>query len=146
MEDNILDHFDEFDENVRIIVLRYFHFESEAYLYAARLKEAEIPCFISNSNMGTALPLGSGTISLHVRENDLQLASQIIENLDEQKNGANTNDSFHDADLAEIQYQQKLHQGKHKPDWVVLSLIIVIILIVIRAYLRASGWLESWGI
>ena len=144
MEDSILDHFGEFDENIRIVVARYFHFESEAYLYAARLKEADIACFISNSNMGTALPLGAGTISLHVKENDLLLASQIIQDLDQQKTGEKGADTFRDADLGEIKYQQKLHQSKQKPDWVVLSLIIVIVLIVVRAYLRASGWAASW--
>lgn len=144
MEDKILDYFDEFDENIRIVVAKYFHFESEAYLYAARLKEADIPCFISNGNMGTALPLGSGAISLHVKESDLLAASKIIRGLDNRKAVERTEDSFHDADLADIQYQQQLHQGKNKPDWVIFSLILVIILIIIRAYLRASGWIDSW--
>lgn len=144
MEDKILDYFGAFDHNTRIVVAKYFQFESEAYLYAARLKEANIPCFISNSNMGTALPLGSGTISLHIRERDLQAASRIVKQLDARQVAEDSDYSFHDADLAEIRYQEKLHRKQNKPDWVIFSLLIIILLIIVRAYLRAAGWVNSW--
>ena len=95
MDQQILDYFEGFEENTRIVPLKYFFFESEAHLYAARLKEAGIPCFISNANIMTVLPLGGGGgIGLHIREADLPEASRIAARLDYQKNH-DTPELFH---------------------------------------------------
>jgi hypothetical protein len=148
MDQQILDYFGEFEESTRIVPLRYFFFESEAHLYAARLKEADIPCFISNANIMTALPLGGGGgIGLHIRESDLAEASRITARLDHLKKQDSSERSFHDADLDDIEYQRALHQpplaflARQGLYWLV---IVIALLVILRAFLRAAGIVESW--
>lgn len=148
MDQQILDYFGEFEENTRIVPLKYFFFESEARLYAARLKEAGIPCFISNANIMSVLPLGGGGgISLHIREADLPVASRIVARLDYQKENGSQNDTFHDADHDDIEYQRALHEpplairASQAWYWLVIGIILLVIL---RAFLRAAGVVESW--
>lgn len=144
MEQNILDYFGEFEENVKIVVLKYFYFESEARLYAARLKEAGITSFISNANIVTALPLGEGGIGLHIREADLEAALEIVQQLDSNKN-QDAEQSFHDADLAEIEYQRQLNQGNQaQSDRVYWLLGLLIALILLQIYLQSIGVLKPW--
>ena len=50
-----------------IVVVRYFYQESEAELYAIRLREEGIRAFVGNGASQSMLPLGPGWISLHVR-------------------------------------------------------------------------------
>ena len=42
MENTVLDFFEEYDENVKVVIVKSFYWESQAYLYAARLKEVGI--------------------------------------------------------------------------------------------------------
>ena len=147
MDGNILDYFDDeiFDDKVRIVAVKYFYFESEAHLYAARLREADIPFFISNANAITALPLGEGGIGLHVRDIDLAKASSIVAQLDNLQRGDEDDQSFHEADLEDIQYQEMLHRNNTR--WfngISLLILLLILLIVLRTYLRAAGIVESW--
>lgn len=147
MEDEILDYFEsEFDENTRIVAIKYFYFETEARLYAARLREASIASFISNTNVSTALALGEGGIGLHIKEADVQEASRIIAQLEAQKRAATTDrSSYHDIDLDEIQYMKKLDEDKVQKDkFLLYGIITIIILLVIRALLRGSAWVEIW--
>ena len=148
MDQQILDYFGEFEESTRIVPLKYFFFESEARLYAARLKEVGIPCFISNANIMSVLPLGGGGgIGLHIREADLTEASQIVARLDHQKENGSQGDSFHDADHDDIEYQRALHEppmafrANQAWYWLVIGIILLVIL---RAFLRAAGVVESW--
>ncbi|MCB0561661.1 MAG: DUF2007 domain-containing protein [Lewinellaceae bacterium] len=148
MDQQILDYFEGFEENTRIVPLKYFFFESEAHLYAARLKEAGIPCFISNANIMTVLPLGGGGgIGLHIREADLPEASRIAARLDYQKNHDNPDASFHDASHDDIEYQRALNappmQVGASPAWYWL-VVGIILLVILRAFLRAAGVVESW--
>lgn len=144
MELDVLDYFGEFEEDIKIVVLKYFYFESEARLYAARLKEAGINSFISNTNIVTALPLGEGGIGLHIRETDLSEALEIVQQLDLNKNQV-AEQSFHDADLAEIEYQKQLNKtDKHQSDRVYWILGLLISLILIQIYLRSIGVLKPW--
>lgn len=148
MDQQILDYFGEFEESTRIVPLKYFFFESEAHLYAARLKEAGIPCFISNANVMTALPLGGGGgIGLHIREADLAEASRIAARLDHLKRKEASELSFHDADLDDIEYQRALDQAplglRARQAWYWL-IIGIVLLVILRAFLRAAGIVESW--
>ena len=148
MDQQILDYFGEFEESTRIVPVKYFFFESEARLYAARLKEAGIPCFISNANVMAVLPLGGGGgIGLHIREADLADASRIVARLDHQKANGSRNDTFHDADLDDIEYQRALNEppmalkAGNAWYWLVIGIALLVIL---RAFLRAAGVVESW--
>ena len=67
MEKKALDYFgEESFYTGKIIAVKYFYFESRAYLYAARLRNEQINCFVSNTNAVTAFPLGDGGIGLHI--------------------------------------------------------------------------------
>ncbi|NRA51051.1 MAG: DUF2007 domain-containing protein [Phaeodactylibacter sp.] len=145
MEDQILDHFGTFDEGSQVVTVRNFLGVSEAHLYAARLREADIPHYISNANMTTALPLGGGgEVGLHVRAEDLEEASRIIARLDFQKQ---TEEDFRDADHDDIEYQRQLSKADASsalsPYWY-LALLLIAILVGLRAYLRASGAVPTW--
>ena len=109
MKDQILDYFgdskNQFEKNARIVRIRTFYFEWKARVYAARLKEANIPCFISNANAITALPMGgSGGIGLHIKETDTKAALKIIEELDHNMI-KEVEEDFREADLEEIEFQ-----------------------------------------
>lgn len=137
---------DEFDEHSRIITAKYFFAESEARLYAAYLREAGIPSYISNANIMTALPLGGGGgIGLHVREEDLVETSRIIARLDYQKDSEP--EPLGDAGLEDIQYLQALSTSsavKQAWSWWQWAVLFIASLLVLRAFLRAAGWVESW--
>jgi hypothetical protein len=149
MEERILDHFGEFEQGSRIVAAKHFFLESEAYLYAARLREAGIPHYISNANIMTAIPLGGGGgIGLHVRENDLAEASRIIARLDYQQS-RQLDEDYRNADEDEIEYLRDLHgaapeEQSPSSKYIYWGIIAVIVLLIIRAFLRAAGLVESW--
>lgn len=136
-----------FQPTDRIVVIKHFFSESEAHIYAARLKQADIPCFISNANIMTALPLGGGGgIGLHVREQDLSLAQRIVSQLDFQHN-ADYEENYRDADEAEIAYLKSLkEQREATSNWSLLLWLAFFFafLLILRAFLRAAGIVESW--
>jgi len=149
MENQILDYFGEFEENAQIVTVKYFPSEQEARLFAIGLRKAGIRYFVSNTNISTALPLGgigSNGVGLHVMEDDLAEASRIVASLERKLYGELPNQSFHDADLDEIAYQRALHQSANPRTFRLLfwGLIILILLLLLRAYLRASGLAPSW--
>jgi hypothetical protein len=131
--EDILDFFEDFEEDVKVVVAKYFYFHSQASLYSARLKEIGIKSFISNSNVSTAIPLGQGGIGLHVREEDLAEAIKVIKQLDQQSQ-EDGNYSYKDADQEEIEYLKQIHTTKQHQTWVfwlVLFLVLGIILVVL---------------
>ena len=149
MEDEILDYFEqEFDKDTRIIAVKYFYFEPEARLYAARLKEVGIPSFISNTNVSTALALGEGGIGLHIKEKDLIEASKLIAKLDaDKKKDWETTDSYKEVDLEEIRYLQAVTAAeKSRAHTLYIGVGIIIMLLILRALIRARGvgFLEVW--
>jgi len=149
MEERILDHFGAFEEGSRIVAVKHFFLESEAYLYAARLREAGIPHYISNANIMTAIPLGGGGgIGLNVRQKDLAEASRIIARLDYQQSRPPDED-YRNADEDEIEYLRDLHgeaseEQSQTSKYIYWGIITVIVLLIIRAFLRAAGLVESW--
>ncbi|NJL76831.1 MAG: DUF2007 domain-containing protein [Saprospiraceae bacterium] len=75
---------DYFEDATEVIVVRYFAFDSQAQLYAARLREAEIPYFLSNNLTGSMLPLsGYANIALHVKTQDLVQVHQLLTEMDD---------------------------------------------------------------
>lgn len=73
----ILDFFESEDEPT--IVLRYFYMDTEAQFAALQLRTSDIPCFISNGNAHTLLPVGQGWIGLHIRQRDLPAAVAALQ-------------------------------------------------------------------
>lgn len=130
MKNQILDYFgDSFDEGTKIVTVKYFYFESEARLNAARLKKEGINCFVSNTNAITAFPLAEGGIGLHVKEKDLERATEIVMEMHENKISEPDQD-FNEADLDEIEYQKALNEPPIKPQhYIFLAIIVLLILL-----------------
>ncbi len=143
MEDQILDSFDEFDEQTRIVVIKHFYFESQARLYAARLKEAGIKCVVSNATLQTMLPVEQGGIKLLVRETDYEAAGQIVREMDQLNNENTMEGSFHEIDQQGIAYLKSLDKEKKGNVWLQWLVVLILLLLLIRAFLRAGGWVES---
>ncbi len=141
MENEILDYFaDNEYYKGRIIAIKYFYFESQARLYAARLREAGIRCFVSNANTITAFPLGDGGIGLHIREKDSEEAIHIIRQMDK-NNLQDSNDfSFRDADEDDIQYFINVNEkNKYKLDPEYITIVVILLLVILSSFLRAMG-------
>jgi hypothetical protein len=141
MENEILDYFaDNEYYKGRIIAIKYFYFESQARLYAARLREAGIRCFVSNANTITAFPLGDGGIGLHIREKDSEEAIHIIRQMDK-NNLQDSNDfSFRDADEDDIQYFINVNEkNKNKLDPEYITIVVILLLVILSSFLRAMG-------
>ena len=148
MEDRILDYFGEFEQRYRnskkIITVKYFYYESQARLYAAKLRDEEIPCFISNANSITAFPLGGGGIGLHVMEDDSSMALHIIKEMDKANQRGHLDDDFYDADEEDIEYLKSLKTTNDLFKPALAFALILISLILVRAFLRANGAVSSW--
>ena len=133
MNDDVLDFFED-DPNVKVVVIKSFYWESKAYLYAARLKEAGIPSFISNSNINSVLHIDVGGIKLNVRAADAERAAEIVKVMDEAQK--DEDESFHDADHDDIQYEKEVAENKIEATedrgfspYVILFILIVLIFI-----------------
>ena len=138
-----LDYFGDFEENVRVITIRYFSFPPEASLYAARLREAGIRCFLSNTNSVTMLPLEQPGIGLHIREEDREGAQAILRDIDRQLREAPTA-SYHDADEEEIEYLRTLQEGEQGSNALLWIVVFIIGLLILRTISRAAGWAPSF--
>lgn len=125
----------------KIITVKYFYLESQAIIYASRLKELGIKTFISNTNTTTAFPIGNGGIGLHVREADRDLSLKIIKKLDRNNARDNHNLSFHDADHEDIAYQQALSQQKHIKEPILLLIFIILSLLLFKIFIQSKGLL-----
>lgn len=141
MEDEILDYFEgEGTYQGKIIAIKYFYFESQARLYAARLKEAEIPSFVSNTNTITAFPMGNGGIGLHIREIDHKKASSMIRELEKNEKYNQHDFEFHDADQEDIAYEKAMAQEeKRKFHPLVLFIFFIFLLLLLRTFMRGLG-------
>ena len=139
---NPLDYFEEFEEDVKVIAIRYFSFSSEASLYAAQLREAGIRCFISNANTVTMIPLEQPGIGLHIRAEDTEVASKVLKQIDQQMQATPIED-YHDADEEEIEYLKSVQEGAQGSNAVLWIVIIIIGLLIFRSISRAAGWAPS---
>ena len=144
MKDDILDHFDGYDEDIRIIPVKYFDQESEARIFGARLNQEGIPNYISNSNTTTALALGVGNIGLHIREQDLEAVLQIFKEIELEQKDYDAQITYHDASLEDIAYEKALNQPNIRFNWALALILILVVLLVIRIILRALGIVPSW--
>lgn len=141
MKEDLLDYFeDSFDARTRVVAVRHYAFESEARLYEVRLKNAGIPCFLSNANVNTAFPLGGGDIGLHVRHRDQSRADELLRAMEAQMNAEQ---DFRDADEDDIAFEKAVHESHLRQAktfwWIVGS---VVFLVVLYRLLRTTGALH----
>lgn len=137
MKNRILDYFGDFEdysENTKIVTVKYFYFEAEARLNAARLKKEGIKCFVSNTNTISVFPLGEGGIGLHVKEEDLNRATRIVMEMHENKITA-PEQNFHEADMDEIEYQKALNGLPLKPFHHILLVILLLLILLAGIFL-----------
>lgn len=137
--DQPLDYFDQFEENVRVVALRYFHFATEAEMYAAHLRDAGIRCFVSNVNSVTMLPVEQPGIGLHIRDEDRALALQVVQRVDRQLR-EEPQESYHDADHEDIAYLRSLRHDAPGSNGLLWLVAIIVGLLLFRALARAAGW------
>ncbi len=137
---DILDYSGQFGQEDKVIIIKYFAFESQAHIYAARLKEEGIPCFVSNTHVGTALPLGgSANVALHVKTHDAEVAQVLLDQMDYQQRTGEGQD-FREATLEDIEYEKSLGTRRDaKFWWWVVGITFITILLILRVYLRAAG-------
>ena len=139
MKEQILGFFgkfeDGFNKNVRIVLVKSFDDRIVASVYAARLKEEGIPCFISSSRITDVLPTGFSGMGLHVRETDVKMANRIIAKMDflSQKE---IEEDFREATLDDIEFQKALNQKNNKIDfWIIWILIFWTLFVLIVCYI-----------
>ena len=147
MSKPILDQFDDeeyrFDNDGKIITIKFFNFESIAQLYVARLHEIGIKSFLSNTNASTVLPLSEGSIGLNVKDKDVVEALKLIKTLDENALKEPTDISYRDADLEEILYEKSLTEKKNFLSKPLLALAIVIIFLLLLKNIFGGAILRS---
>ena len=150
MSKPILDQFDEeerFDNDSKIITIKFFNFESIAQLYVARLNEVGIKSFLSNTNASTILPLSEGSIGLSVKDKDVVEALKLIKTLDENAQNEATDISYKDADIEDILYEKAINEKRDFLSKPLLALVIVFILLVLLKMTFGGGILSPfwWG-
>lgn len=76
---DILDYFDELTrQNARTVAVKRYYFEYEAQIDAAALRDAGIPCFVSNALSSTNIPTSFPGIGLMVLEEDQVRAEALL--------------------------------------------------------------------
>jgi hypothetical protein len=114
----------------RMVAVRYFSHEPEARVYAARLKAAGIPCYLSSTYALTALPLTGNGIGLHVWESDLAEAYRVFVQVDRETRRRLAEQSFHDADHEEIEYQKRLNApASGLADRILWAIVLLLVLV-----------------
>lgn len=146
-EENTTDNFNEgFDNSTRIVTIKYFSFESEARIYAARLDEAGIKSFISNANTSTVIHLGQSSIGLHVKEEEAEQATLIIRKLDYKGAQPSLKEaSFHDADEEDIAFERSLNQKNTINPIIGIIVIIMVLIMLIAALISTNTIKQFWG-
>lgn len=143
-EENFEEHFD-YSDNIRVVTVKFFYFESQARLYAARLREAGIACFLSNINSSTIIALGEGGIGLNVKEADAVEALGIIRELDKFAKQEQVEQSFHDADKEDILYEKEIQKAKeNKWSPLTVAALLIVFLLLLHSFLLANGLVQSW--
>lgn len=118
----------------RIIIIKKVALESQALIYKAHLEEADVPCFLSNSNSNTVLPMFSSGVCIHVHESNKTTALEIMSKVDEMAQ-EETVFTHHDATHDDIIYEKEVSEGKFNMKPIVQALIGVIIIMLLVAYL-----------
>lgn len=119
-----------FKKDVKVILIKRFVFEAEAYLAESKLNSLGIKSFVSNSTMSSMMPFTDGGYLLHVAEKDKVAALEI---LNQMANAERPDESYHDADIGDIEYEKELteYEEKLEQSSAKQALLIVVIILII---------------
>ncbi len=112
------------------ILIKHFYQETEAHLYAAKLRESGIESFFSNANMNSMFTADFASIGLHVDQEDAVKAQQIIEGLDLQSASDDPNFSYEEASEEDILLEKGLLEARHQRSNRIFYFIAAAILLV----------------
>ena len=96
------------------VLIKHFHQEAKAHLYAAKLRESGIESFFSNANMNSMFTADFASMGLHVNQEDATEAQQIIEGLDLQSASDDPNFSFEEASEEDILLEKGLLEVRNQ--------------------------------
>lgn len=125
----------QYKEDVKVVILRRYEHLAKVNICAARLREAGIPCFISNANTSTILPFMEDGYVLHVNAEDTEAARAIVENLERQWREPQ-NDDYREADHDDIAYAKSVfetEQRMRRSDGRLLALLLIILALILVA-------------
>ncbi len=122
----------------QLTLVKHFYVESEAAVYVARLRESGIEAILQNGTAYGMLPVGEKGIRLYVPSSELELATDLIAEMD-QNQLRPIDESFHDADLEDILYQKALHEGSVSSKMMYVAIVMSIVLVLYVIYLSSSG-------
>ena len=125
-------------EHSRLIPIKQFYTEAEASVYAAKLQDSGVRSLLQNETAYTVLPVGEQGIRLFVLEDDVDLAQEIIYEMDTNML-SEPKESFHDADLQDIEYQKQLQASKSNNKLILFAIIITILLLAYSYYLGTNS-------
>lgn len=115
-------------------IVKHFYSEQIASIYLTQLQSAGIACFLSNTATSTLVPFAEGGISLHVIEDDIPRAMEIIQEV-EKRAREKVDEDFKDAELDDIQYEKEVNDYeeklKHNPRNFINILFIILFIILI---------------
>jgi hypothetical protein len=115
-------------------IVKHFYSEQIASIFLMQLQAEGIDCFLSNTATSTLVPFGEGGISLHVNDNDVLRAIEIITEV-EKRSLEKIDKDFKDADLDDILYEKEVNDYeenlKQSPRNYLIFLLIIIFLILI---------------
>ena len=90
------------------VIARRFANEAQAAVYQAKLRNAGISCFLSNTHTGAILHLPNQRFLLHVMREDMEEALKVMNELDINARTRVETD-YRDADLGDIAYEKAIH-------------------------------------
>ena len=67
---------------MKVITVKQFSNQAKAQMYKHRFDEEGIQCVISNTIVSTLIPMGAGSFSLQVLDDDLSKSIELIQELD----------------------------------------------------------------
>ena len=117
----------------QLIFVRKFYNQSQAELYAARLREQGIQHFLTNRHMNSMLHMATSEIGIQILKKDLSTVEGLFAALDE-LNAVEPEQSFHDADLDDIYYEKSLNDAKKGHFSLGLTLIVIILIMLILMF------------
>jgi len=110
-------------------IIRRFYSNVEANIYYLKLENAGINCFLSQENISTILPLSDGGVFLNVANQDLQIAAELLKDIDNQKEVNKSSQDFREATKEDIYYEKKVleYENKLNKSWLNYDIVSVVI-------------------
>lgn len=110
-------------------IIRRFYSNVEANIYYLRLKEAGISCFLSQENISTILPLSDGGVFINVAVDQIEEASDIMNNIDLEIEKNKNEKDFREATVEDIYYEKEVveYEKRLNSGWVDNNIVTVIL-------------------